>query len=285
MEEINETLAELGLTSLQVKVYLALNRLNQATVKDISNVLKVARQEIYRALAELLRLGLIEKRITAPNQFRAIPLEQVLGFLLERKRNQMSKLEEKTSRIVKIAGIVKTAGVLQKPNQFDYDFLLFEGKEILLRSAADLFATSQTIRIINESNLSVYWWVNQFQLFATALQRGIKIQVLIDKPQENNPAIEVIQKLKKSQSFGIRYLQSAPSITGVVYDQAGVLAIMPTSEALAKKDYFPPCLYSNHPAFVELLQNYFEKLWNNSLEYKPEKTKTSKKQIQKLTLQ
>jgi sugar-specific transcriptional regulator TrmB len=285
MEEINETLSELGLTSLQVKVYLALNRLNQASVKDISYVLKVARQEIYRALAELLRLGLIEKRITAPNQFRAIPLEQVLGFLLERKRNQMSKLEEKTARIVKTAGIVNTAGVLQKTNQLDYDFLLFDGKEILLRSAVDFFASSQTIRIINESNLSVYWWINQFQLFANALKRGAKIQVLIDKPQENNPAIEYIRKLKKSPSFGIRYLQSAPSITFIVYDQMGILVIMSTNEALTKKDYFPPCLCSNHPAFIELLQNYFEDMWNNALEYKPEKTKTSRKQIQKLTLQ
>ena len=206
MEELNETLVEMGLTSLQVNVYLALNKLNQASVKDISNVLKVARQEIYRALAELLRLGLIEKRITTPNQFRAIPLEQVLGFLLERKRNQMSKLEEKTARIVKSVSIVKTAGVLGKPNELDYDFLLFEGKEILLRSAVDLFASSQTIRIINESNLSAYWWVNQFQMFANALKRGAKIQALIDKPQENNPAKEVIQKLKKSPFFEIRYL-------------------------------------------------------------------------------
>ena len=284
MEELNETLAEMGLTSLQAKVYLALNKINQASVKDISNVLDVARQEIYRALAELLRLGLIEKRITTPNQFRAIPLEQVLGFLLERKRNQMSKLEEKTARIVKTAGIVNTAGVLRKPNQLDYDFLLFEGKEILLRSAVDLFASSQTIRIVNESNLSIYWWVNQFQLFANALERGAKIQVLIDKPQENSPAIEMIQKLEKSPSFGIRYLQSAPSITAVVYDHMGIFATMPTEEALAKKDYFPPCLASNHPAFLELLQNYFETLWNNALKYRPEKTKTSRKQIQNPTL-
>jgi sugar-specific transcriptional regulator TrmB len=272
MEEINETLAEMGLTSLQVKVYLALNKLNQATVKDISNVLDVARQEIYRGLAELLRLGLIEKRIETPNQYRAIPLEQAIGFLLERKKNQMSKLEEKTARIIKTARIVNTAGVLQKPNQLDYDFLLFEGKEILLRLGADLFASSQTIRIINEANLSVYWWVNQFQMFADALDRGVKIQVLVDKLPENSPAIEAIQKLKKSPFFEIRCLQCAPTLSCIVYDQMALLAIMSTYEALAKKDYFPPCLCSNHPVFIELLQNYFKAMWDKALEYRLEKT-------------
>ncbi len=276
MDEIKETLTEMGLSSLQANVYLALNKLDQATVKDISNVLKVARQELYRALAELLRLGLIEKRVAAPNQFRAIPLEQVLGFLLERKRSQVSKLEEKTARMVKTANLFKTAGVSEKPNQLDFDFWLFDGKEILLRSVADFFAPSQTTKIIFESNLSAWWWANRFQGYADALKQGVKIQVLIDKPQKNNPAIEAIRKLKKNPSFEIRYLQSTPSLICVVCAHRGMLVILPIKEALATKECFPPCLSSTNPAFVELLQNYFETLWDNAVEYKTEKLNADK---------
>jgi sugar-specific transcriptional regulator TrmB len=261
MEEITETLKELGLTSLQAKVYLALNSLNQAPVKDISRVLRVARQEIYRALAELLMLGIIEKRIGAPNEFRAIPLKLALSFLLERKRDQAFKLEEKTARMI------NAVGVQQKLTQPNYDFLLLDGKEILVNRANDLFATSQTIRIVNESNLSVYWWVDQFQLFAKALKRSAKIQVIIDKFQEESPAIEAIQKLKKSPSFEIRYLQSKPPLLFIIYDDhMGLLAITPTDEAIVTKQVFPQMLCSNHPAFIELLQNYFAHLWNNAQE-------------------
>ena len=275
MGEIEETLVGLGLTSLQAKIYVALNSLNEATVKDISKVAKVARQEIYRALFELLKLGMIEKRIAIPNRFRAVPLKQVLEFLLERRKSETTELEKKTAKIIRMA---------KAPQVFahsEYDFLLLEGKELVLRSAADFFAASRTIKIINESNLSTYWWINQYQLFVDALNRGARIQVLIDKPQDSNPAKAVIEKLRNSPLFEIRYLQLPPSIILVIYDQMGVLPIVSTDEAIANKEYVPPCLCSNHPAFAELLRNYFDNFWVKAAKSKwGEKTRSNSSTMQ-----
>jgi sugar-specific transcriptional regulator TrmB len=260
MGEVEETLAGLGLTSLQAKIYVALMSLNDATVKDISKVAKVARQEIYRALSELLKLGVIEKKIAVPNRFRAVPLKETLEFLLERRKNQTAELEAKTAKIIKIAKVP------QKSTRSDYDFLLLEGKEIVLRSSENFGLNSQKIRILYESTLTTYWLINQFQLYLDTLKRGTRIQLLIDKPQDNSPIIEVIRKLKKNPLFEIRYLQRQPSIIFVVYDHMGLLPISPVEEAVASKEYIPHSLCSNHPAFMGLLGDYFDNLWEKALE-------------------
>ena len=60
-DECAKILMDLGLTLLQAKAYLALSQLGKATVKTISKTANVARQDVYRVMLALEKLGLAEK--------------------------------------------------------------------------------------------------------------------------------------------------------------------------------------------------------------------------------
>jgi sugar-specific transcriptional regulator TrmB len=85
-EESVQSLSRLGLSTSQVKVYLALLELEKATAKTIAKHSKVARQEAYRVLAELQEKGLVEKIIEIPTKFKPIPIEDCIYLLIERKK-------------------------------------------------------------------------------------------------------------------------------------------------------------------------------------------------------
>ena len=85
-EAVVQTLTRLGLTISQAKVYFDLLRLEKATVNTISKHSKMARQQVYRVLAELQDKGLVEKIISIPTEFEPVPIEDCMFVLIERKK-------------------------------------------------------------------------------------------------------------------------------------------------------------------------------------------------------
>jgi sugar-specific transcriptional regulator TrmB len=62
-----QTLTDLGLSLLQAKTYLNLAKLGKANVQTIAKASNVARQDIYRVMPKLQKLGLAEKFISCRN--------------------------------------------------------------------------------------------------------------------------------------------------------------------------------------------------------------------------
>ena len=97
-----ETLKELGLTFSQAKVYLAAAKLGRANANDIWKESGVGRQEVYRILSEILELGLIEKEISRPTQFKSVELSKGLKILLNTRRKEATILNAKVRKIIKL---------------------------------------------------------------------------------------------------------------------------------------------------------------------------------------
>ena len=83
LEDSIHTLEDLGVTESQGNVYLALLRLGvaskAATIAKFSNT---PRQDVYRLLMELQQIGIVQKIITKPAMFRAIPPKETVDILL-----------------------------------------------------------------------------------------------------------------------------------------------------------------------------------------------------------
>jgi sugar-specific transcriptional regulator TrmB len=95
-----KTLRELGISLLQARVYLALLKLGTySNVKCISVFSKVARQDIYRTMTELRELGLVEMVIGSPALFKAIPLQETVAILMEKKNQRNQVLMEEVTEL------------------------------------------------------------------------------------------------------------------------------------------------------------------------------------------
>ena len=86
-----EILSDFGLTHNQAKVYTAIAKLRLASVSQVSKVSKVRREDIYRIMPKLEKMGLIEKILGKPTKIRATPVEEALPLLIKREQDTANK--------------------------------------------------------------------------------------------------------------------------------------------------------------------------------------------------
>jgi sugar-specific transcriptional regulator TrmB len=72
----------LGLTSNQAKVYQTLLRIGSATVIEIAKSSSVRREDVYKVLPALEKMGLAEKLLGKPAMIRATPVAGALASLI-----------------------------------------------------------------------------------------------------------------------------------------------------------------------------------------------------------
>jgi len=96
LTELDKTdlLVGLGLTPNQAKVYQTILKLGNTTVGQIAKSTPVRREDIYKVLPALEKMGLIEKLLGKPAIIRATPVAGALTSLI---------LDEKVKSDEKIA--------------------------------------------------------------------------------------------------------------------------------------------------------------------------------------
>ena len=94
-DETIKILMNLGLTCLQAKTYLVLTTLKEAEAKKISKISNIARQDIYRIMPELEKVGLVERIISTPTLYKAIPLKEGSFVLFQKRAKEHAALQEK----------------------------------------------------------------------------------------------------------------------------------------------------------------------------------------------
>jgi sugar-specific transcriptional regulator TrmB len=74
-EDCVPTLCEIGLSISQAKIYLTLAKHKNLKAQEISSISGVARPYVYGVLVQLMEAGFVEKTISKPEEFRAIPMK------------------------------------------------------------------------------------------------------------------------------------------------------------------------------------------------------------------
>ena len=93
-----------------------------------------------------------------------------------------------------------------------------------------------------------------------ALQGGIKIRVITDKPDDEKSVSDTIRHLKKYPAFKIRYSLDPPTAIILVSDKEEAWV-----STCAKTELTKGCsLWTNNPCILSILQGYFEFLWLKS---------------------
>jgi len=99
-DENTDLLLGLGLSLNQARVYLTVLKLEKTTVGQVSKFSKVRREEVYRILPSLEKLGLIERLLGKPTEIRATPISDALSFLVsEEKAKSDDRLSGMRSKV------------------------------------------------------------------------------------------------------------------------------------------------------------------------------------------
>jgi len=253
-------LTNLGLTHREAKIYLSLNRLGQATIKEISVASHMDRPNIYGVIAQLQKLNLIEQMLTTPIVYKAVPMDQGIEMLLDRKKHELTDLSKETKKLL------KTYRDHQKEQLQEECKLAIIPKKVPAQKKFDeLFESTENL------NHAICYWPDpssvlswDYPKWKKLLKRNVEIQLIVYIPTDKDLPKKA-QELTKNPLFKIRYLDSPPKISLTIHDQKKAFL----STSLSQDSSF---LWVNNSDFVAFFHDYFEMLWQKSSDRHPSST-------------
>ncbi len=252
-----EVLQGLGLTLCQSKIYLALCRLGCLDARTISRNTHIARQDVYRVISDLESSRLVEKVISRPTKFRAIPLKKGVSFLLKQKHKELSTITSQTKNLLEHFNPSNDETMTGKA-----EFVWVPSKEAILYKIQNAIENAQS----SINLVSSYKRISKISVFSEALEgawsRGVKCRIIMDKPEKNRASDEILNFLSKSASCKVKFLPSAPGTVMTIYDRKEILFITDPNARLSES----PALWSNNPSLISGMLDYFTILWTTALE-------------------
>jgi sugar-specific transcriptional regulator TrmB len=253
-----QTLMGLGLTFLQSKIYLALASTEKAEAKTISKVSDVARPDVYRVMPALEELGLVEKIVTTPTKYRAIPIREGYTILLESKAKEQSELRDK------IANLFKNTEEPKETTSEEEQFVLISSKMLFQKKCLIEDTNAQKkVNVIGDDVMRSWFFMNQ-HVFENALNRDVEFRIITEK-KDYQQLPKIKSMFNNNPSFNIRFVEHIPIRTAIYDEKKAWMCVEPP-----EKNTFTPILLSNNPQFVKVLTACFENTWSQAQE--PEKT-------------
>jgi len=251
---------DLGLTILQAKIYTNLVKLQKTDVKTISKVSDVARTDIYRVMPTLETLGLVEKIITNPVMYEAVPIKDGFSILLQKRKEEDAEIEEKTTLFLNNFQD-HVPEDFQGENQ---GFKFISEWALLKKMHLKLIHSVQTrIDFIVAADYFYQALFDHRSCFREAKKRGVKIRAITTTDMKNTSSRKA-QFLAKYPITEIRYTSVSTMINMHIFDKNEITLRLSQTNSV-------PTMWSNNNNFIELAENYFEYLWN--------KAKSTKKAI------
>ena len=258
--DVTQVLTNLGLTSSQAIVYFTLTQSAVCTAKTISKASQIAREHIYKVLQQLHDLGLVEKVIANPSEFKALPIQEGLSFLLQRRTTENRKLNKQTLELIinfKNNKLELASG--KEDSQF---ILIPPQKAAINKTRKEIEAAQTSIDVITsfkrlESTARTY-----HEAIEKALERGVKIRVITQKPENKNEVSKLVQDLMQHPSLKLRYILKSPSAIVTIYDRKEIFMIISPKTGLIESSG----LLSNNPSLLAVMNDFYEILWITAIE-------------------
>jgi len=254
--EIN-SLEDLGLTSSQVKVYLALLNVGSSNAKTASKFSGVVRQDIYRVLNELIAKGLVAKTLDVPSKFDPVNLENGLAILCDRKKTEVINMQARVADLLKKFNGKKKTTNLNKEPLLEIQ-VLNVASEICGKEIID--AAKISLKTILPYEMFVRLSTIHGKRQKRALRRGVNIRVLTEKSA--GKSLEELGKANATDPLlEIRYVSQISGLFSVVDDQTVFIQTETEDNCFEGK-----ILIANNPSLVAILKDYYEAMWEKASE-------------------
>jgi len=259
-----EILTDFGLTGNQAKVYLAAARLRLASVGQISKVSKVRREDVYRILPKLEKMGLVERLLGKPTKIRATPAEEALSILIKHEedtaRKRVSALKTKTKTFLKH---FTPAPRLELKETTSFT-LLAKRENIMSKTMAIMKKAEKNIDIVCSRTKLMQLIHELSEQINEAAKKDVKIRIVSEMPEPSDSIPRIIEEqTSPGISLDLRYTD-LHSGHYMIVDFKEALIATTTAGNLAQN----PLLWTNSDSLVGVFQKDFENLWHNAISWK-----------------
>jgi sugar-specific transcriptional regulator TrmB len=257
-------LSSFGLTHNQAKVYMAIAQLGLASVSEASKASKVRREDVYRILPKLQKMGLVEKILGKPTKIRAIPMEEALHILIEREQEiankRVSSLMSKKDEILKYYKRFRIRKISEAPH-----FSIVSGREgIMSKEMAMINRAKSAVSIVTSREKFRQFFNNYDEALKKATKKGIKVRMVLNVTEHSDPIVNIVKEYENSRTpIELKYTDH--TITHyMIVDFKEALVATSVEPTLGRN----PRLWTDDNSLVGLLQKNFEGLWHASVDLK-----------------
>ncbi len=264
LEKNVEMLIDFGLTGNQAKIYLTIARLRLASVGKISTVSKVRREDIYRILPKLEKMGLVEKLVGRPTKIRATPVEEALSSLIKHEEDMAHKrvatMKAKTETFLKHFARAPRLEMEEKAN-----FVLLSKRESIMAKMLTMMKKAEREIDIVFSRSQIMQFIHTLrEELQKTIKKGVRIRIVSELPEYEDTLPRLLEEcVSPGDSLDLKYTDSRSSHY-VIVDFKEALISTTTEGNMAEH----PCLWTNSDSLVGVFQGDFENLWHNAVSWK-----------------
>ncbi len=265
LEDSAKLLSEFGLTYYEAIVYITALKIGVTTASKIAKHANIRREEVYRTIPKLEKIGLIERILGRPAKVKALPLQDGLNTLFEMKEEETSyELKQLISKKEEV--LKKFNHVIQghRPEEEQPHFVLISEKDVLSRKV------TSTIENVRKSIDFVDSFENAFRFILSygddlklAKKKNVDIRILTECPEEIGLIPEYLKKHIPHNSFTVRYSENIPS-RYILFDEKQ--AMITTSAGNSFSD--GACLWTNDSSLVGIIHRDFEEQFRDALDWR-----------------
>jgi sugar-specific transcriptional regulator TrmB len=253
-DENTALLLGLGLTLNQAKVYLAILKLQKTTVGQVANFSKVRREDVYRILPSLEKMGLIERFLGKPTEIRATRISDSLTSLVTEEKNRSEiRLTDMKSKVQKLS----LKDWKQQPLGEESIYILIAEKKAILTKTSELINNSKIeVGLIADKARIAQILANFPDEHKHAIKLGAKFRLIFEGENPDILLKEKVQKLIGSPSVSVKFHREALNHF-IMSDDKEALITASKESGLGDS----PSLWTNNSNLIGVLRTGFESDW------------------------
>ena len=259
LEKTAKELALFGVTNTQAKIYIGLNALGVASASEIASLSEVRREEVYRVMPELEKLGLVTRKLGTPRRFLAIELKMALKTLIETKRKAM---EEETANLmrkkVELIAQLKTTTRL-RPEEDSSTEVFSEHVSALAKLVQMIKKAKRRIMLVSSLDQVGTVLVRKIEKTVEMNQNQISTQIITDNSWLNETRLLKFMRSKMAdKQIELRHVEVLPFNLLIVDEEEAIWGEFQPRNAGSKT------FLTNDQTQIGLVKMAFDNLWGQS---------------------
>jgi sugar-specific transcriptional regulator TrmB len=256
-EEDIQALNDMGLSILQAKIFLSLVKLGEVNVGTISKSSNIVRQDIYRIMPTLEKLGLAERILSKPTTYKATPLKEAISILLLKRKKKDEEVIKKAHSLIS-----NFNSYSNNLSDNESEFRITSERSLLFKTHTQLIEKAKTtIDIVIPFEVLEEHTLHNLSFLKRAWGRGVKIRLISQKTQDGS-VLRKSQGLTGLSFLELRYAFCPTSVGGNwfgmhIFDKKEMTICISSNDRV-------PSLWSNSPSILRMATNYFEDLWDDA---------------------
>jgi len=257
IDENTDLLLGLGLSFNQARVYLAILKLEKTTVGQVAKFSKVRREDVYRLLPSLEKMGLVERLLGKPTQIRATPISDALTLLVSEEKNRFEdRLSGMRSSVQRLS---LKDWKQQLPGEASIYILIAEKKAILAKTSELIGNSKKEVALIADK-ARIIPVLSQFSdECRLAIKKGAQIRLIFEGECPEGLLKEKVQKLIDGASVQAKFHRE-PLNHFIMSDDKEALITTSKETGLGES----PSLWTNNSNLIGVLRTGFESDWEKA---------------------